>query len=147
MAITTKAIPVEAHWSIGIVKKFHPVLRRIYKMIMKDLAEMKISKKLGLQMTIKVINNTAEANGLVFTLLIFGAYSRMHHLDSFASNIIQRAVVISKAMGEVKKMMTKKQVRDVLNSKNGSIINHFHDLFINFEVLVWRKSNANKSKN
>ena len=62
----------------------------------------------------------------------------MHHLDPFASNIIQRAAAISKIMGEIKKMMTEKQVRDALNIKNGlgSIVNHLHDLSINSEVLV-----------
>ena len=146
MAIIIKAVPVEVHWSIEIVERFHPVLRRIYKVIMKNLAEMKISKKLGLQMTVKTVNDTADSNGLVFTLLVFGAYSRMHHLNSSAPSIIQRAVVISKTMNEMRKIMTERQVRDVLNTRNGSIINHFHDLSINSEVLVWRKSNANKSK-
>ena len=139
MAIMTKAIPVEVHWSIEIVERFHPVLRRIYKVIMKNLAgstETKVSKKLGLQTTVKAVNDTADANGLVPTLLMFDAYSRMHHLDPSASNIIQRAVAISKTMGEMRKMMTKKQVRDVLNTKNGSIVNHFHDLSINSEVLI-----------
>ena len=115
---------------------------------MEDLTiDAKISKKVRLQMIVKTINDIAETNGLVSTLLIFDAYSRMHHLDPSAPNIIQRAAAISKAMGEVKKMMTKKQIRNALNSKNGSIINHFHDLLINSEVLIWRKSNAEKSGN
>ena len=149
MAITIKAVSVEVHWSIEIVERFHPVLRRVYKVIMKDLiVDAKVSKEIKLQMTVKAVNDTAETNGLVFTLLIFDAYSRMHHLDLSAPNIVQRAAVISKAMSEMKKMMTEKQIRDALNIKNdfGSIINHLHDLPINFEVLVWRKSNADKSK-
>ena len=149
MTIIIKAVPVEVHWSIEIVERFHPVLKRVYKVIMKNLASVdaKISKKVRLQMIIKTVNDIAGANGLVPTLLVFGAYSRMHHLNSFASNIMQRAAVISKAMGEVKKMMAKKQIRDVLNFKNGFIISHLHDLSINSEVLVWRKSNAGKSEN
>ena len=72
---------------------------------MKDLTNVdaKVSKKIKLQMTIKTVNDTAKTNGLVFTFLIFDAYSRMHHLDPSASNIIQRAVAINKVMGEVKK--------------------------------------------
>ena len=138
MAITIKAVPVEAHWSIEIVERFHFVLRRVYKMIMEDLAEMKISKELGLQMAVKAVNDTAGPNGLVPTLLVFDAYSRMHHLDSSAPSIIQRAAAISKAMGEMRKIMAERQIRDALNIRNGldSIINHLHDLPINFEVLV-----------
>ena len=114
---------------------------------MEDLASVdaKISKKIKLQMTIKAVNDTAETNDLVLTLLVFGAYSRMHHLDPPAPNIMQRAAAINKVMGEVKKMMTEKQIRNALNFKNGLIINHFHDLPINSEVLVWRKSNADKT--
>ena len=146
MTIIIKAVPVKAHWSIGIVERFHPVLRRAYKVIMKNLAEMKISKKLRLQMTIKTVHDIASSNGLVSTLLVFGAYSRMHHLDPFAPNIIQRAAAISKAMSEMRKIMAKKQIRDVLNTKNDPIVNHFHDLSINSEVLVWKKGNARKSE-
>ena len=145
MTIIIKAVPVETYWSIEIVKRFHPVLKRAYKMIMKNLAEMKISKKIRLQITVKAINDTAKANGLVFTFLIFHAYLCMHHLDPSASNIIQRAVVISKTMSEVRKMMAEKQIRNVLNFRNGSIVNHFHDLSINSEILVWRESNAGKT--
>ena len=42
-------------------------------------------------------------------------------------------------------MMTKKQIRNALNFKNDFIVNHFHDLSINSEVLIWRKNNADKT--
>ena len=108
-------------------------------MIMKNLAssiEIKISKKLNLQMIVKTVNDIAEANDFVSTLLVFGAYSRIHHLDFSASNITQRAVAITKIMKEMKKMIVEKQIRDVLNIRNGSIVNHLHDLSLNSEVLV-----------
>ena len=114
------------------------MLKRAYKMIMEDLIniEIKINKKLDLQMIVKTINDTAETNGLVFTLLIFGAYLRMHHLNSSASNIIQRAVAITKIMKKVKKMIVEKQIRNVLNIRNESIVSHFHDLSLNSEILI-----------
>ena len=105
---------------------------------MKDLIniEIKISKKLNLQMIVKTVNDIAKTNDLVPTLLVFGAYSRMHHLDLSASNIIQRAAAITKTMKKMKKMIVEKQIRNVLNIRNESIINHFHDLPLNSEVLV-----------
>ena len=114
---------------------------------MKDLTsiEIKISKELNLQMIVKTVNDTAETNDLVSTLLIFGAYSRMHHLDFSAPNIIQRAAAIIKAMEEVKKMIVEKQIRNALNIRNESIVSHLHDLPLNSEVLIWRESNANKT--
>ena len=123
------------------------MLKRIYKMIMKNLAsiKIKISKKLNLQMIVKTINDIAKANGLVSTLLIFDAYSRMHHLDLSAPNITQRAAAITKAMKKMKKMIVEKQIRNALNIRNESIINHIHDLSLNSEVLIWKKNNANKT--
>ena len=114
------------------------MLRRVYKVIMKNLIsiEIKVNKKLNLQMIVKTINNIAKTNDLVSTLLIFDAYSRMHHLNSSTSNIIQRATAITKTMEKVKKMIVEKQIRNVLNIRNESIINHFHDLSLNSEVLV-----------
>ena len=114
---------------------------------MEDLisTEIKISKKLDLQMIVKTVNNTAKTNGLVFTLLVFDAYSRMHYLNLSTSNIIQRAAAITKTMKKMKKMIVEKQIRNVLNTRNESIVNHFHDLSLNSEVLVWRKNNANKT--
>ena len=138
MTIIIKAVPVKAHWSIEIVEKFHSMLKRTYKVIMKNLTniEIKISKKLNLQMTVKTINDTAEANGLVFTLLIFDAYSRMHHLNPSTPNITQRAAAIIKTMKKMKKMIVEKQIQNALNIRNESIINHLHDLPLNSEVLI-----------
>ncbi len=36
MAITTRSVPVEAHWSIGIVERYHAVLRRAYQIILDE---------------------------------------------------------------------------------------------------------------
>ena len=58
---------------------------------------------MGLQMVIKTLNDTAGTNGLVPTLLAFGAYFCMHDLDPPAPNISQRAKAIQKAMIEVRK--------------------------------------------
>ena len=74
MAITTKSVPVEAHWSIGMVERYHAVLRRAYKVIMDKLQGSGINKDMALQMAVKAVNDTAGPNGLVPTLLVFGAY-------------------------------------------------------------------------
>lgn len=102
MAITTKSVPVESHWSIGIVERYHAVLRRAYEIIMNDLAIIGISKEVGLQMVVKAINDTAGTDGLVPTLLVFGVYPRMHAMDPPAPSIVQRAAAMKKAMDEVR---------------------------------------------
>jgi hypothetical protein len=103
-----------------------------------------IIKEMILQMIVKAINDTVDSDELVSTLLIFEAYSRLHNMNLSTSTISQRAMTIEKAMTEVRKIRTERQVADVLNARNESIVTSIHDLFLNSDVLVWRESNANK---
>ena len=137
MAVTFKSVSVEAHW---IVEPYHAVLRRVYLIIMEHLDAVGVSKEVGLQMSVKAVNDTAGPYGLVSTLLLFGAFPRMHAMDPPASSIIQRAASIKKAMDEVKKIHAERQVADALNTRNGPVITPLHDLPINANVLVWREA-------
>jgi hypothetical protein len=67
-----------------------------------------------LQMAVKAINDTAGYDGIVSTLLVFGAFPRMTHIDPPAPLIAQRATVIKKAMAEVTKLWMQRQVTDAL---------------------------------
>ena len=142
MVITTKAVPVEAHWSIGIVERYHAMLRRAYLIIKEELCNINgtgINKDIGLQMAVKAVNDTAGPDGLVPTLLVFGAYPRMLSFDPPAPTILQRAAAINKAMDEVRKIRDQRMVADALNTRNGPLVNPLHDLPLNSEVLVWRE--------
>ncbi len=109
-------------------------------MIFEDLDnETGISKEIVLQMTVKAINDTAGPDELVPTLLVFGAYPRMHAMDPPAPSISQRAMAIEKAMTEVRKFRAERQVADALNTRNGLIVTPIHDLPLNSDVLVWRE--------
>jgi hypothetical protein len=76
MVILTKSVPVEAHWSVGIVERAHPTLRRAYEIITDELQGpgSGVTKEMALQMAVKAVNDTAGPDGLVPTLLVFGAY-------------------------------------------------------------------------
>jgi cell division protein FtsB len=95
-----------------------------------------IIKKITLQMTVKAINDTTDPDELVLTLLMFDAYSRMHTMNPSALTISQRALIIEKAMTEVRKIRAERQVADALNARNESIVTSIHDLSINSDVLV-----------
>lgn len=73
LGITYHQIPVKAHWLIGKVEKYHTPIPRIYNIIQAETRGI-ISKNAMLQMAFKAVNNTAGPNGLVPTLLVFGAY-------------------------------------------------------------------------
>ena len=81
MAIATRCVPVEAHWSIGIMERAHLALQRAYHVITEELKDEGISKDSMLQMAIKAVNDTAGPDGLVPTLLVFGAYPRTGFLS------------------------------------------------------------------
>jgi hypothetical protein len=53
-----------------------------------------MSKELYLQMAVKAVNDSTSPDGLVPTLLVFGAFPRMTELDLPALTISQRATAI-----------------------------------------------------
>jgi hypothetical protein len=50
------------------------VLRKTYQIITEELQDSGTTKELNLQMAVKAVNDTAGPDGLVPTLLVFGAY-------------------------------------------------------------------------
>ena len=147
--IVIKSMFVKIHWSIEIVEKYHSMFCRAYLMIMKDLividTSTSIIKKTGLQIAVKAVNNIADNNDLIFTLLMFGAYFRMQKFDSSFSIIIQRIDAIKKTMKKIRIIKTEKQISDALNIRNKSITNYFHDLSLNSKILIWREKSSNRS--
>jgi hypothetical protein len=133
--ITT--IPVEAHWSIGAVERYHAVLRRAYEIVNAEIPD--IDANIALQMAVKAVNDTAGPDGLVPTLLVFGAYPRMTQYDPPAPTIAQRSEAIKKAMTEVRKLRAKRQINNAINTRNGPSSTPVHSLPIDSDVLVWRE--------
>ena len=58
-------------------------------------------------MAVKAVNNTTGPDGLVPTLLVYGAYPRISNLDPPAPSIIEQAAAIWKAMAEIVKLRAK----------------------------------------
>jgi hypothetical protein len=73
--------------------------------VIKDKIEgTEVNRAIMLQMAVKAINNTAGYDSIVPTLLVFGAFPRITHIDPPAPSIAQQATVIKKAMAEVTKL-------------------------------------------
>jgi hypothetical protein len=87
-------------------------------------------------MAVKAVNDTAGPDGLVLTLLVYGAYPRMTNLDPPAPSIIDRAAVIRKAMSEIAKLQAKQAVNSALNHYNRPDITLVYNLPLNSEVLI-----------
>jgi hypothetical protein len=144
MGITTKTVPVEAHQTVGLVERAHYTLRRAYEILSSEFntAGLSTTRDILLQMAVKAVNDTAGPDGLIPTLLVYGAYPRMVDTDPPAPSIAQRAAAIRKAMQEVSKIRAERQVATALNTRNGPDTADIHATPINEEVLVWRERNG-----
>ena len=63
-----------------MVERYHGPVRRAYQIISKELPD--LGKDTALQIAFKAVNNTAGPDGIVPTLLVFGAYLRMAENDT-----------------------------------------------------------------
>ena len=133
-------MPVEAYNLIRIVKHYYSPLQRVYQIITVEI--LNINKDAALQIAFKAINDSVGPNGLVPTLLVFGAYPRITNLDAPSLTVTQRATAVKKAIEEIRKLYTKRQVTDALSIQNGPRIDAIYDLPPNSQVLVWREGNT-----
>jgi hypothetical protein len=58
-------------------------------------------------MAVKAINNTTGPNGLVPTLLVYGAYLRINNLDPLTLFITEQTAVIWKVIAKIVKLQAK----------------------------------------
>jgi hypothetical protein len=121
---------------MSIVERYHKPLWRAYQVIKDEIEG--IDKVTVLQMAVKAINDTAGYDGIVPTLLVFGAFPRMTHIDPSVPSIAQRATVIKKAMAEVTKLRTQRQVTDALRTWNGPLTDDIYTISLGSDILVWR---------
>jgi len=129
-----KIVPVEAYNSVGIVERYHSPVRRAYQIITSEV--LSINKDVVLQIAFKAVNDSIGPDGLVPTLLVYRAYPRISELNSPAPKISQRAAAIKKAIAELAKLRAKRQVIDVLYTRNGPNTDNLYTLAINSRVLV-----------
>src|ERR1700733_3133034 len=93
-------------------------------------------------MAVKAINNTAGLDGLVPTLLVYGAYPKISNLDPPAPSITEQAAAIRKAITEIVKLWAKQTINNALHYCNGPNTTLVYNLLLNSKVLIWRKSGS-----
>ena len=134
IGITTKSVLIKAHNSIGLIKRYHGLLQQIYQIITAKIAD--INKYTALQMALKALNNSTGPGGLVFTLLVFGAYPCITDTNAPSATVAQRAAALKKAINKIKKLQAECQVINVLAIRNGPKVNAIHNLPLNSLVLI-----------
>lgn len=100
--ITTQPSGVEIHNAFGVNERYHAYLRSIYRETEED--DPSIRKEQALAMALKAVNDTAGPNGLVPTLLVFGAIPRLPVTaeELLAQSLpIKQMVMARKEMGRI----------------------------------------------
>ncbi len=144
MNIKINTISIKTHHSIDMIERYHDSLRKMYVIIIAKISN--IDSNSTLQMTFKALNDLIELNELIFTLLVFEAYFRMIEMNVLSSTIIQQFIAMRKAMNEIRKSITARQMNDALNVRNDSFSILIHVLSLNSNVFVYREKNDNQSK-
>jgi len=72
-----------------------------------------------LQIAVKAINDLAGPNGIIPTLLVFGAYPQLTKIDPLSPSITKRAEAIYAVTKEVCRLHAERQVKDIFTICNG----------------------------
>lgn len=135
--ISTKAIPVEAAHSMSIVERYHSPLRRAVTIIRQEAPN--IDEDSLLQMAVKCVNDSVGPEGIVPTLLVFGALPRVGlPNDPPTPSTLKRAIALRKATEAMSRHFAKRQVRDAFATRNGPDVSDIHATPIGHPVLVYR---------
>ncbi|TIC89479.1 hypothetical protein CH35J_012864 [Colletotrichum higginsianum] len=117
MSIDVEIVPAENHDSVGKVGRYHAAVRRAYEIIQEECPT--LPRDSAVQGAIKSVSDTAGPDGLVPTLVVFGAYPRMADGSPPSPDITPRVEAIRKASAAVGKIHAKRQVNDALATHHG----------------------------
>eukprot|EP00171_Calliarthron_tuberculosum_P004960 IDg4960t1 len=135
--IRTKTIPVEAAQSLSIVERYHMPVKKAYRRIMFEAP--RIDKVAALQMAVKAVNDSVGPDGLVPTLLVYGALPRLGFpSDPPAQSTRNRAQALKKATQEMSRYFASRQYKDAMKSRSGPVVTAVHNLPLGSPVLVYR---------
>jgi hypothetical protein len=93
-----------------------------------------------LQITIKAINNSTGPNGIIPTLLVFGAYPRIADSSLLLLIIIKKVETIWKTIKEIQCLYIKRHVTNTLAIRNGPNIVSVLKLPIQSNIKIWHKN-------
>jgi hypothetical protein len=94
MLIKVKEVLIKAYNNIRLIKRYHTLLRCVYKILKTKLKNKHINKKIILQITVKAVNNSAKPDKIVLTLLIFGLYLKVTKINLLSLIIAKKAKAI-----------------------------------------------------
>lgn len=135
--ITTKCVPIESPNSMSYVERYHTPIRHAYKIVIAEATE--LDAEAALQVAVKSVNDSIGPDGLVPTLLVYGALPRLGFPnDPPTPSTFQRAIALRKATEAMTKYFAKSQVSNAVRTRNGPDTSDIHSAPIDSHVLVYR---------
>lgn len=134
--IRTKSMPVDSANSMTIVKRYHSSFRRAYNIIQKELSSMDGEE--CLQIANKAINDSVGRDGLVPSLLVFGALPQLGlPTDNQSKSTFQRAVALRNETTVMSEHFAKRQIRSASRTRNGPDVTDIHKCPIKLPIIVY----------
>lgn len=136
--IETKVVPVEAAFTNSVVERYYVPLRRAYCIITQEAPSM--DPEIALQAAVKSVNSSVRPDGLVTTLLVYGALPELERATDLppAAGTYERARAVAKTTKAVSKQFAQQQVRDALRTRNEPDVTDIHKVPLGAHVLVYR---------
>jgi hypothetical protein len=75
VGVSLKLSPIDDHSAIGLNERLHSPLRRIYSKVLMNIPGLPI--RVALRVAVKALNDSDGPNGLIPTLLVFGAIPQL----------------------------------------------------------------------
>lgn len=124
--ITVVKAPIESPATMTHVERYHAPLRSAFTKIRESLPRSETDEEC-LQLAVKAVNDTIGPEGLVPTLLVFGAIPRPATVEP-AKCQMERARALEKAMDAVTREQAKRRIALGLKSKSPKGVEHSTEL-------------------
>jgi hypothetical protein len=108
--------PIESHNSLTVGERYYDPLRRINRKVRHDFHN--LSESLALSLANKAMNDTMGPEGLVPTLLVFGAVPRLSIGDRPPPNKSDRMLAMDNARREMDAIVSDLRIKRALSSKS-----------------------------
>ena len=137
IGIEVKQMPVEAHHSIKKIERYYIPLRRAYDIL--SIEAPQIGREERLQSAVKAVNDTAGPDGLIPTLLVYGAYPRLNREDKPTPSNTARVRAIEYIIDDVRRSNAKIAIIEAIRTTRRLDVAAVLRLLLNTKVLVWRE--------
>nr|AHF58602.1 polyprotein [Chondrus crispus] len=133
--VVVEISPVENSNALGAGERYHDPLRRIYLKVKHDHPG--YTKELILSISNKAMNDTCGPEGLVPTILVFGAIPKIAAQPSGQPTQEQRMNLMQTARAEMEKITARLRMKTILKKRTPS--SSHATVSEGDPVLVWRK--------